>query len=111
MSGDTWNETAALAAVVGNVIAVVIAIVSLRKADQTLSQAEKLAQRASEAHYAIEGANAAIAWREQVLELHDRGLTPQQIRAIMLLEDGGEGYERSNGRIDDILAEVPRRAA
>ncbi|MER5448925.1 hypothetical protein ABT065_25385 [Streptomyces sp. NPDC002764] len=45
------------------------------------------------------------------MELHDRGLTPQQIRAIMLLEDGGEGYERSNGRIDDILAEVPRRSS
>ncbi|MER5504619.1 hypothetical protein ABT052_04725 [Streptomyces sp. NPDC002766] len=86
-------------------------VVSLRKADRTLRHAEKLARRASEAHDAVEGANAAIAWREQVLELHDRGLTPQQIRAIMLLEDGGEGYERSNGRIDDILAEVPRRSS
>jgi hypothetical protein len=57
------------------------------------------------------GASAAIAWRQQVLDLYDRGLEPEQIRAIMLLEDGGAGYEASNGSIDAILREVPRLPA
>lgn len=56
------------------------------------------------------GASAAIAWRQQVLELHDRGLEPEQIRRIMLLEEGGAGYETGNGRIDDILREIPRKS-
>jgi hypothetical protein len=54
------------------------------------------------------GAQAAIAWRSQVLDLHDRGLAPEQIRYIMHLEEGGAGYEGWNGRIDDIVGNVPR---
>lgn len=57
--------------------------------------------------YRFAGAMAAIAWREQVLDLHDRGLSAEQIRRIMLLEKGGSGYEESNGQIDEILREVP----
>jgi hypothetical protein len=34
-------------------------------------------------HYALEGAMAAIAWRAEVFMLHDRGLSPDQIRRIM----------------------------
>ncbi|MQY16404.1 hypothetical protein SRB5_66030 [Streptomyces sp. RB5] len=97
MGENFWTAFAALAGVIGNVIAIAIAVVTLRQANRALSQA-----------YAIDGAGAAIAWREQVIALHDRGLTPDEIRSIMLLEDGGEGYERSNGRINDILAAVPR---
>lgn len=52
---------------------------------------------------AYAGAQSAISWRDQVLALHDRGLTPGQIRYVMHLEDGGAGYEGWNGRIDDIL--------
>ena len=55
------------------------------------------------------GASAAIAWRQQVLDLYDRGLEPGQIREIMLLEEGGEGYEAGNGKIDEILRHVPRQ--
>lgn len=74
-------------------------------------QAQKIAERQSDAHFNIEGAGAAIAWRDQVLNLHDRGLTTNQIRRIMLLEDGGAGYEASNGQIEDILRDVPRRGS
>ncbi|MEV6106417.1 hypothetical protein AB0M28_17090 [Streptomyces sp. NPDC051940] len=100
MSETFWAAVAALTGLAGNITAVVVAVVSLRKADQALAQA-----------YAVDGASSAIAWRDQVIALHDRGLTPDQIREIMLLEDGGEGYERSNGRIDDIVSAIPRRPA
>ncbi|MER5429616.1 hypothetical protein [Streptomyces sp. NPDC002588] len=108
MSELAWDAIATITAVVGNVIAVIVAVLSLRRADQALVQAADISERAMSAHYAIEGAAAAIAWRDQVIALHDRGLSPEEIRAIMLLEDGGEGYERANGRIDDILSAIPR---
>src|SRR5438445_684925 len=60
---------------------------------------------------AIVGAQSAIEWRTQVIDLHDRGLTPTQIRRIMLLEDGGEGYEAANGTIEEVLRDIPRRAS
>jgi len=105
---DVWTVVAALSAVLGNLIAVVVAVASLRRADKALDQAQEIAREARDAHYRIEGAASAIAWREQVIDLHDRGLTPEQIRRIMELEDGGDGYEEGNGRIDDILRDVPR---
>ncbi|MEY2245704.1 hypothetical protein AB8A21_22725 [Streptomyces sp. BF23-18] len=108
MSGLAWDAISSVTAIVGNAIAVVIAVLSLRRADQALAQASEISDRAMRAQYAIDGAAAAIAWRDQVIALHDRGLNPEQIRAIMLLEDGGEGYEQANGRIDDILSIVPR---
>ena len=61
-------------------------------------------------NYMIGGAQAAIVWRQQVIELHDRGLTPGEIRYIMYLERGGKGYEQDNGLIDEILRNVPRRS-
>ncbi|MEU8673121.1 hypothetical protein [Streptomyces sp. NPDC048560] len=120
------NSIAAWSGLVGNVIAVLVAVFSLRKAeralaqseaqslrsleraDLALTQAQQIAERTLRAHYNIDGAMSAIAWRDQVIALHDRGLTPAQIRAIMLLEEGGAGYEAGNGRIDDIVREVPR---
>ncbi|MCQ0023800.1 hypothetical protein M4914_13140 [Streptomyces somaliensis DSM 40738] len=106
---DVWTIMTAVSAVLGNLIAVGVALASLRRADMALKQAEEIARDARDAHYRIEGAASATAWREQVIALHDRGLTPEQIRRIMELEDGGEGYERGNGRIDDILRDVPQR--
>lgn len=102
-----WDMVTGVSAVVGNALAVVIAVTSLRRADAALAQAQQIARETLEAQWSIEGSAAATAWRDQVLALHDRGLTPEQIRRIMLLEDGGEGLERSNGRIDDILRDVP----
>jgi hypothetical protein len=119
------DSIAAWSGLLGNVIAVLIAVLSLRKAeralaqseaqserslaraDATLTQAQNIAERTLQAHYNIDGAMSAIAWRDQVIALHDRGLTPAEIRNIMLLEDGGEGYEASNGRIDDIVRNIP----
>ena len=95
----SWEAVTAIAAVVqalGVVVAVAALIVQSRAHQQTLKQT-----------YALTGAQTAIAWRQQVLELHDRGLTPAQIRVIFLLEDGGEGYEPAHGRIEDVLASVP----
>jgi hypothetical protein len=118
------NSIAAWSGLAGNVIAVLVAVLSLRKAeralaqsaaqsehslaraDAALTQAQRIAERTLQAHYNIDGAMSAIAWRDQVIALHDRGLTPAQIREIMLLEDGGAGYEASNGRIDDIVRNV-----
>jgi hypothetical protein len=88
-----WADIAtALAAVSGNLLAILLARVVYRQ------------------QHALAGSEAAIAWRHQVIELHDRGMTPDQIRTIMLLENGGEGYEEGNGRIDDIVRDIPRRS-
>ncbi|RST13912.1 hypothetical protein E2C00_22585 [Streptomyces sp. WAC05374] len=120
------DSVAAWSGLAGNVIAVAVAVLSLRKAERALAQSERqsalglqradaaltqaqvIAERTLDAHYRIDGAQSAIAWRDQVIALHDRGLTPAQIRHIMLLEDGGAGYEASNGRIDDIVRNLPR---
>ncbi|MFF3401769.1 hypothetical protein ACFYW6_25070 [Streptomyces sp. NPDC002659] len=109
MDETLWAAISAITGVIGNIAAMLIATASMRRADLALSQAQEIADRAVTAHYNIDGATAAVAWREQVIALHDRGLSPEQIRHIMLLEDGGEGYERSNGRIDAILAGIPRQ--
>ncbi|MFJ4832271.1 hypothetical protein ACIP79_20560 [Streptomyces sp. NPDC088747] len=124
---ELWTIIAALSAVIANVISVFFARRSLRKADAALeqsrvqaelslqradlalAQAQQLSRESLHAHWAIDGAMSAIAWREQVLGLYDRGLSAEKIRRIMLLEDGGAGYEASNGRIDDILREMPPR--
>ncbi|MFJ9737189.1 hypothetical protein [Streptomyces sp. NPDC101166] len=108
----------------GNLIAVAIAYLSLRKSDQAMAQAQRasreslaradaalvqahqLAERALKAHWNIDGGATSVAWREQVFALHDRGLTPEQIRRIMLLEQGGAGWEEGNGRIQDILRDL-----
>jgi hypothetical protein len=67
------------------------------------SSAEEAAKQAE----AYAGAQSAIAWRDQVFALHDRGLSPGKIRYIMHLEDGGGGYEGWNGRIDDVVCNLP----
>jgi hypothetical protein len=61
-------------------------------------------------NYAIVGAQSAIEWREQVFDLHDRGLSPEEIRYIMYLERGGKEYEWQNGLIDEVVGNVPRKA-
>jgi len=106
---DLWTVATALSAVLGNLIAIVVAAASLRKADAALAQAQQIARDTLRAHWNIDGAAAATAWREQVIALHDRGLSAEQIRRIMLLEQGGAGYEDGNGRIDDILRDIPPR--
>jgi hypothetical protein len=53
-------------------------------------------------------AQVALRWREQVLALHDRGLSPEEIRWIMCCEAGGAAYEERNGIIDEIVGNVPR---
>jgi hypothetical protein len=67
------------------------------------SSAETTAKQAE----AYTASQSATAWRNQIFDLHDRGLSPGQIRYIMHLEDGGAGYEGWNGRIDDIVANLP----
>jgi len=79
------------------VVALWVAIATTRHAKKTTMQAS-----------AFGGSQAATAWRDQVFKLHDKGLTPGQIRYIMHLEDGGAGHEGWNGRIDDLVQGVPR---
>jgi hypothetical protein len=66
------------------------------------------ARRHDELTIAHAGAQAAMAWRDQVIALHDRGLESEEIRWIMYCENGGEGYEIENGIIDEVLRNVPR---
>ncbi|CAG6397471.1 hypothetical protein NMG29_22025 [Streptomyces cocklensis] len=128
---DTSDLIAVVSGVLGNLIAVVIAVLSLRRSDKALAQArsateqglrradlaleqaQELARQASEAHWRVEGGATSIAWREQVFALHDRGLSPGQIRRIMHLEDGGDEWEQGNGQIDEIVRDLtrPRPAA
>jgi hypothetical protein len=82
------------------VVAIWVGIVASKSARTTAKQAELFA-----------GAQSATAWRSQVFKLHDKGLTPGQIRYIMHLENGGAGYEGWNGRIDDLVQALPRTAS
>ncbi|MGY1636633.1 hypothetical protein ACI78V_08255 [Geodermatophilus sp. SYSU D00742] len=54
------------------------------------------------------GVPPALQWREQVLALHDRGLSPEEIRWVMCCEAGGAAYEERYGIIDEIVGNVPR---
>ena len=94
---------AALAAVVACVLTIVFGILSiwvqLRLTHQLLEQ-----------NWRIVGAQSAIEWRQQLFDMHDRGMNAEQIREVMSFEEGWEGYERSTGKIDDILRNVPRRS-
>ena len=67
----------------------------------------KAARTSAEQAEAYAGAQSAISWRDQVFHLHERGLTPGQIRYIIHLEDGGARYEGWNGRIDDLVRNLP----
>jgi hypothetical protein len=98
----SWTDYAQAIGSIATALALVVAIVSAWIA-------LKAARRTAEQSEAYAGAQAAIAWREQVFQMHDRGLTPGQIRYIMHLEGGGTGYELGNGRIDDVVRGVPAR--
>ena len=98
MEWEALSAVGSLGGAVGVLVAVGALLVQLRAHRQTVEQ-----------NYALTGAQTAIAWRDQVLALHDRGLSPAQIRALFLLEDGGAGYERAHGRIEDVLRDIPRR--
>jgi len=101
---DVVSSLAAVAAGVTSLFALVVA-------RRTMKLQDLSAARQQEQGFLYSGAQAAIAWRQQVLDLYDRGLTPEQIRRIMELENGGKGYENGNGSIDEILRDVPRAAA
>jgi hypothetical protein len=94
---------AALSAVVASVVAIVFGILSLRLQ-------RRLTQELLEQNWSIIGSQAAIEWRQQLFDLHDRGMNIQQIRDVMSLEEGWEAYERTVGKIDDILRNVPRKS-
>jgi DNA-binding transcriptional MerR regulator len=101
---DIVSSLAAVAACGTSLVAVIVA-------RRTMKLQDLSAARQQEQGFLYSGAQAAIAWRQQVLDLHDRGLTPEQIRRIMELENGGTGYENGNGSIDEILRDVPRTVA
>lgn len=95
---------ATISSVIVAVTAVIVAYAGLkRQLEQNRSVLEQ--------NFAILGAQSAIEWREQVFDLHDRGLNPGEIRYIMYLEHGGQGYEKENGLIDEVVRNVPRRVS
>jgi hypothetical protein len=77
-------------------------------AAQQVRLAEKVAHRQEDLAIAHSGAQTAMAWRNQVILLHDRGLDPEEIRWIMCCEDGGTGHEEYNGIIDEVVGNIPR---
>lgn len=105
---DTWTIVAAASGVLGNITAIAVSMASIRRADAALVQARDLAAQHLAAEGDYTGAATNVAWREQVIDLHDRGLSADQIRRVMHLEAGGETWEDSVGRIDDILRDIPR---
>ncbi|MGY1503611.1 hypothetical protein ACW4TU_44835 [Streptomyces sp. QTS52] len=107
---DIWTIVAVASGVAGNATAVFVSIASLRRADSALTQTREIADRHLAAEGDYTGAATNIAWREQIISLHDRGLNPDQIRRIMHLEAGGETWEESVGHIDDILRDIPRHS-
>jgi hypothetical protein len=86
---------------VTGIAAIVVAAIALFVSAWTARRQQQLA-------IAHAGAQSAMAWRDQVISLHDRGLDPEEIRWIMYAEDGGYGYESGNGIIEEILRNVPR---
>jgi hypothetical protein len=84
-----WATIGSVGSVIVGVAAVFVAYVGLK--------------RQLEQNFAIVGAQSAIEWREQVFDLHDRGLSPDEIRYIMYLERGGKEYEWQNGLIDEVV--------
>jgi hypothetical protein len=94
---------AAFAAVTASVAAIVFGLWSIK-------EQRRLTHELLEQNSRIVGAQSAIEWRQQLFDMHDRGMNAEQIREVMSFEEGWEGYERSNGKIDDILRNVPRRS-
>jgi hypothetical protein len=105
-------------AIVAVVVAAVAAFYARKQANAAHNQVEAAqeairvardaAAAAARQAEAFAGAQSAIAWRDQVVALYERGLRPDQIRFIMHLENGGAGYEGWNGSIDDIVCGLPQ---
>ena len=93
---------AAWAAVGASVVAIVFGILSLWVQ-------RRLTQQLLQQNWEIVGSQSAIEWRQQLFDLHDRGMSVQEIREVMSLEEGWENYERDIGSIENILRNVPRR--
>jgi hypothetical protein len=107
-----WGTAAAWGSAVVALFALAATVV-IARAQKRFSDAEHdLAARtaATEERLAVShaGAQTAMAWRDQVLLLHDRGLDPEEIRWIMCCEDHGIGHEDYNGIIDEVIGNVPR---
>jgi len=91
-------------------VAIAAVLVTGTVAVMQILASKRQAEISQELKVAHEGAQAAMTWRQQVWALHDRGLDAEEIRWIMYAESGGEGYERENGIIDEVVRNVPRIA-
>jgi hypothetical protein len=89
--------------------ALLVALFAAGYARRQAKAAERYGELGTRQAESYEGAQSAIMWREQIFALYDRGLNAGQIRYIMHLEGGGPGYEGWNGRIDDLIRDVPRQ--
>jgi hypothetical protein len=95
-----------IAQVVTAAAAVVAVLVSATLTKRAIGRQDA----ALRAHWNIEGAMWAAQWRDHVLALHDRGLSTEQIRELVSLEEGqlhpGKrllAAEEGSGSIDDIV--------
>ena len=83
---------------------------TLAIAREQLEHAREAADVQQRQTYEIVGADMAANWRGQVMELHGRGLSPDEIRQVLATEDGVEvgedgklNTEPYNGDIDVLV--------
>jgi hypothetical protein len=106
-----WTDYVQAVGSIATALALLVALWAARTTAKYAKRSVEYAQRSVQQANSFAGAQSAIAWRDQVLSLHDRGLSPGQIRYIVHLENGGAGLELGNGCIDDIVHNVPQAAS
>ena len=134
MSTDDWISLAQALVALGAVgVAIYYSRRSLQQATQTaertlglaeqqLQQATRTSEEAlaltreqlrqdAEHNFHVAGGDRATNWRREVMDWHALGLTADEIRAVLLTEDGVEWNENGatlnievNGSIDTLLA-------
>lgn len=102
------REGTVLISIIALVVSGVTAWRQYQLARKQFELSQTVARRQEEMAIAHAGAQSAMAWRDQVIALHDRGVEPEEIRWIMYCEEGGEAYESGNGIIEEVLRNVPR---
>jgi hypothetical protein len=81
-----------------------------RTSDETLALTRAQLRQDAEHSFHIAGGDRATNWRRQVMDWHELGLTADEIRAVLLTEDGVEWNAdgkalniEDNGSIDALL--------
>ena len=120
------SELADAATAIGAVVAVIALVASMffsrrsmKMSAESLEYSKLAIEQAAAEAWNVSAAQLAISFREHVIKLYTVGLTVEQIKALINLEKadqhsdepGGalESMEWGNGRIEDIVAQLPER--